>query len=76
MGNHDFMEEMYLAAVRQLRTIVFEINYITGQKYCSPLFMEFFGVGTIQNDDFTADETTAKIVYQDDIELYRTLFLN
>ncbi len=76
MGNHDFMEEMYLAAVRQLRTIVFEINYITGQKYCSPLFMEIFGVDTIRNDDFTADEATAKIVYQDDIELYRTLFLN
>lgn len=76
MGNDEFMEEMYLAAVKQLRTIVFEINYITGQSYCSPLLMEHFDVSTLQNEDFTCDEATAGIVYQEDIELYRTLFLN
>lgn len=76
MEQDDFMEEMYLAAVKQLRTIVFEINYITGQKYCSPLFMENFGVATIENEDFTSNEATAAIVYEEDIELYRTLFIN
>lgn len=74
MDNHEFMEEMYLAAVRQLRTIVFEINYITGQSYASPLFEEYFGVKTIHNEDFTKDEATADIVYKEDIQLYQTLF--
>ncbi len=76
MENHDFMEEMYLAAVRQLRTIVFEINYKTGHTYCSPLFMENFGIDSITNEDFTANESTAGIVYPEDIELYRTLFVS
>ena len=74
MGNDNFMEEMYLAAVRQLRTIVFELNYETGKKYCSPLFLESFGVESISNEDFTLDEATAGIVYEEDVELYRTLF--
>ena len=76
MENHDFMEEMYLAAVRQLRTIVFEIDYKTGHTYCSPLFMENFGIDSITNEDFTANESTAGIVYPEDIELYRTLFVS
>lgn len=74
MGNDVFMEEMYLAAVKQLRTIVFEVNYITGQSYCSPLMMETFGIETIENEDFLSDEVTAAIVYKEDVELYRTLF--
>ncbi len=76
MENHEFMEEMYEAAVKQLRTIVFEINYITGQKYCSPLFRECFGVDTIQNENFMEDPATDGIVYEEDVELYRTLFAN
>lgn len=76
MENHDFMEEMYLAAVRQLRTIVFEIDYKNGHTYCSPLFMENFGIDSITNEDFTANESTAGIVYPEDIELYRTLFVS
>lgn len=76
MENHEFMEEMYEAAVKQLRTIVFEINYITGQKYCSPLFRECFGVDTIQNENFMEDPATDRIVYEEDVELYRTLFAN
>lgn len=75
MENQEFMEEMYVAAVRQLRTIVFEINYITGQRYCSPLFNEYFGVEVIQNENFMEDEATAGIVYEEDVELYRTLFV-
>lgn len=74
MGNDEFMEDMYLAAVKQLRIIVFEINYITGQKYCSPLMLENFGIEAIQSEDFTCDEETAGIVYKEDIELYQTLF--
>lgn len=74
MSESGFMEEMYLAAVRQLRTIVFEINYITGQIYSSPLFMEFFGISNISNENFLLDEVTRKIVYEEDIELYKTLF--
>lgn len=77
MGNSDvFMEEMYLAAVKQLRTIVFEINYTTGQSYCSSLMMENFGIETIKNEDFMCDEGTAGIVYKEDVELYHTLFIS
>ena len=76
MGNDNFMEEMYVAAVRQLRTIVFEIDYETGRKYCSPMFEECFGVDEIYTIDFLEDERTKKIVYPDDVELYRTLFSN
>lgn len=67
MDNHECMEEMYLAAVRQLRTIVFEINYATGHTYASPLFEEYFGVKTIYNEDFTKDEATAGLVYREDM---------
>lgn len=74
MDNHECMEEMYLAAVRQLRTIVFEINYATGHTYASPLFEEYFGVKTIHNEDFTKDEATAGLVYREDVQLYQTLF--
>ena len=76
MENDVFMEEMYLAAVKQLRTIVFEINYITGQNYCSTLMLENFGIETIKNEDFMCDEETAGIVYKEDVELYHTLFTN
>jgi diguanylate cyclase (GGDEF)-like protein len=68
------MEEMYLAAVKQLRTIVFEIDYVTGRRYCSSMFQECFGIDEIFDADFTQDERTRGIIYEDDIELYRTLF--
>lgn len=74
MGNDNFMEEMYVAAVRQLRTIVFEIDYETGRKYCSPMFFECFGIDEIYTVDFLEDDRTKGIVYSDDIDLYRTLF--
>ncbi len=75
MEEKDNMEAMYIAAVRQLRTIVFEINYITGKNYCSPLFDEFFGISTIPSEDFTVNEETRKILYEEDIELYKSLFI-
>ena len=74
MENEKFLNDMYAAVIKQLRTIVFEIDFITGEKYCSPLFEECFGVSTISYDDFTQDEQIKHIVYEEDLDLYRTLF--
>lgn len=68
------MDAIYLTALKQLRTAMFQMNFITGDTYCSPLFEEYFGVDHIVSDDFTLDESTIRLVYGDDIDLYRTLF--
>lgn len=73
---HDFMEDMYLAVMRQLHSIVFEIDYVSGEKYCSPMFQEYFDISEIYDIDFTLDDRTRGILYEDDIELYRTLFVS
>lgn len=74
MENEKFLNDMYAAVIKQLRTIVFEIDFITGEKYCSPLFEECFGLSTIEDEDFTKDEQTRRIVYDEDVDLYHTLF--
>lgn len=74
MENDNFMERMYSAAVKQLNSIVFEIDYEMERRYCSPMFQECFGIEEIFSADFTEDDRTKNIVYADDIELYRTLF--
>lgn len=74
MENEKFLNDMYAAVIKQLRTIVFEIDFITGEKYCSPLFEECFGLSAIEDEDFTKDEQTGRIVYDEDVDLYHTLF--
>lgn len=76
MGNEKFLNDMYAAVIKQLRTIVFEIDFISGERYCSPLFEECFGLSVIADEDFTKNEETRRIVYEEDVDLYHTLFLD
>lgn len=76
MENEKFLNDMYAAVIKQLRTIVFEIDFMSGERYCSPLFEECFGLSVIADEDFTKNEETRRIVYEEDVDLYHTLFLD
>ena len=66
--------ELYQTVVNQLKTIVFECNYDKNTSYTSPLFKEKFGVKEILDIDFMQDERTAALIYEEDVDTYRTLF--
>ena len=66
--------ELYQTVVNQLKTVVFECNYDRNTSYTSPLFKEKFGVEEILDIDFLQNEGTAALLYEEDIDTYRTLF--
>lgn len=66
--------ELYQAVVNQLKTIVFEYNYERKSSYTSSLFKEKFGVDRISGMNFLEDSVTRKLIYEEDEELYATLF--
>lgn len=68
--------ELYQTVVSQLGTIVFECNYEKGTSYTSPLFKEKFGVEDIENIDFLCGGKTKRLIYIEDIETYKMLFLD
>ncbi len=66
--------ELYSTVVAQIKTIVFEYNYIEGTSYVSPLFEEKFGISSITNINFAEDNNTRQIIYDEDIDVYNMLF--
>lgn len=66
--------ELYRTVVNQLKTIVFECNYERNTSYTSPLFKEKFGVEEILDIDFMQNEKTVALIYEEDIDTYKTLF--
>lgn len=68
--------ELYSTVVAQIKTIVFEYNYLEETSYVSPLMADKFGISNISDLDFTKDDKTRSIIYPDDIDIYRMLFVN
>lgn len=68
--------ELYQTVVDQLRTIVFESNYEKNTSYTSPLFHEKFGIKEITDINFLKDDKTRALVFTEDTETYKMLFLN
>ena len=68
--------ELYSTVVAQIKTLVFEHNYVNNTFYISPLFKEKFGIDDITNMDFTKSEDVCKIIYPEDMEVYKMLFGN
>lgn len=68
--------ELYQTVVNQLKTIVFEYNYLQCSSYTSPLFEEKFGLSQINSIDFTVGEETKDLIYKEDMDTYKMLFYN
>ncbi|MDE5778133.1 MAG: EAL domain-containing protein [Lachnospiraceae bacterium] len=66
--------ELYQSVVSQLKTIVFEYNYIQNSSYTSQLFEKKFGICEIEGIDFTAEANTQGLIYHEDIDTYKMLF--
>lgn len=66
--------ELYRSVVSQLKTMVFEYNYIQHSSYTSQLFQEKFGISDIKEIDFTAEANTQGLIYYEDIDTYKMLF--
>lgn len=68
--------ELYQTVVNQLKTIVFEYNYEKQTSYVSSLFQEKFGVEEITDINFLKYADTAKLVCDEDVDIYGMLFGN
>ncbi len=68
--------ELYQTVVNQLKTIVFEYNYQKRASYVSSLFREKFGLDEIMDMNFLKFPDTAKLVCDEDVDIYGMLFGN
>lgn len=68
--------ELYQTVVSQLKTIVFEYNYEKKTSYTSSLFKEKFGIEEVTEIDFLKHPQTAALIYEEDVDIYKMLFVN